>query len=576
MREMRAKMALVMLTTVLVLLVAGCGGGGQEAAVGPPAPGGGGSGSTMEIGPMLVQTARTGNFKAESLPTKGDCTFVALYGAQIDYLASTAMLDRVVFVKSGGVQLSSVDTAGVGTRGDKDECCSLQMGGYRNIYVCNLDGSGLVRLTNNSTYENTPRWSPDGTKIVFSRSTGPEQEIFMMNADGTGVTQLTFDGGWWPDWSPDGRQLTCTKWTGGGRNVVCTMNADGSNELEIPILAGGQDPTDTNHSTWSPDGTKLALAASYGGNYEVATYDLYSGNLERLTSADYFSLSPAWDHSGKTQRIAYMQWGWDAAQPPSLWVMSPDGTNQRKIFASGAGAGAYQETPRWSSDGSLIAFYGWDEASQDVWIGEVDAPYRLWQVTTGEGNNVDPDLGSPTVQTERVLIGPDGSDRGGNNPLWTYAPAAIVAFDAEGYRNMVRIGVADEHVGTMQIRPMANVGAQVSGIEVSATDIANVRQDVGWGKWPTVWRFLDTQPGMLLLLFNANTGKLVSVVATNDSVYATAAGGASPAYTATAAGDGVQLTGSFSGVFDAEGRNLAESGASSVTLGADGQVLQVN
>jgi hypothetical protein len=38
----------------------------------------------------------------------------------------------------------------------------------------------------------------------------------------------------------------------------------------------------------------------------------------------------------------------------------------------------------------------------------------------------------------------------------------------------------------------------------------------------------------------------------------------------------VQLTGSFSGVFDAEGRNLAESGASSVTLGADGQVLQVN
>ena len=197
-------------------------------------------------------------------------------------------------------------------------------------------------------------------------------------------------------------------------------------------------------------------------------------------------------------------------------------------------------------------------------------------MTTGEGNNADPDLGSPTVQTERVLIGPDGSDRGGKYPLWKWAPAAIVAFDAEGYRNLVRIGVADEHIGTLQIQPMSSVGNQVPAVEVSAADIANIRQDAGWGMPATVWKFHSIQPGALLLFFNGDTGKLVSVVATNDSVYATAAGGASPAYTATAAGDGVQLTGSFSGVFDAEGRNLAESGASSVTLGADGQVLQVN
>jgi dipeptidyl aminopeptidase/acylaminoacyl peptidase len=567
---MRAKMALVMLTTVLVLLVAGCGGGGQEAAVGPPVPGGGGgSGSTMEIGPMLVQTARTGNFKAESLPTKGDCTFVALYGAQIDYLASTAMLDRVVFVKGDYLQAVPC-SAGVDTWGATGERCRPQQnngnGPQANIYVCNLDGSGLMRLTDNASYEDSPRWSPDGTKIAFSRVTDYEENIFVMNADGTGDTQLTFDQGWWPDWSPDGRQLTFTIY-----GSIFTMNADGSNEFRIPIIGAWSEG-----STWSPDGTKLALATDlWDLPPAIATYDLYSGNLEQLTSTDYGSERPAWDHSGKTQRIAYGRRNWDVWEPTSLWVMSPDGTDQRKIFASGA----IQFAPRWSSDGSLIAFLARDGASYDVWdvwVGEIDAPYRLWRVTTGEGYNSEPDLGSPTVQTERVLIGPDGSDRGGKQPLWKWAPAAIVAFDAEGYRNLVRIGVADEHVGTMQIRPMADVGAQVSGIEVSATDIANVRQDAGWGKWPTVWRFLDTQPGMLLLLFNANTGKLVSVVATNDSVYATAADGASPAYTATAAGDGVQLTGSFSGVFDAEGRNLAESGASSVTLGADGQVLQVN
>ncbi|NLJ36233.1 MAG: hypothetical protein GX358_08395 [candidate division WS1 bacterium] len=565
---MRAGITLVMLTAVLVLLIAGCGGSGQEAAVKPPVPGGG-SGNAMEIGPMVVQTAKTGNFKAESLPTKGDCTFVALYGAQIDYLASTAMLDRVVFVKGDYLQ-AFPSSAGVDTWGATGERCRPQQnngnGPQANIYVCNLDGSGLVRLTNNAYWENTPRWSPDGTKIVFTRMLDDDEEIFVMNANGTGATQLTFEtDSYLPDWSPDGRQLTFTRY-----GSIFTMNADGSNEFELPI---GDELAWSAGSTWSPDGTKLALATDcWASSSSIATYDLYSGNLERLTSTDYASGRPAWDHSGKTQRIAYTQW--KIFQPPSLWVMSSDGTNQRKIFSSGS----CQSAPRWSSDGSLIAFYsseGWESGS-DVWIGEVDAPYRLWQVTKGADNNVEPDLGSPTVQTERVLIGPDGSDRGGKYPLWKWAPAAIVAFDAAGYRNVVRIGVADEHIGTLQIQPMSSVGNQVPAVEVSAADIANIRQDAGWGMPATVWKFHSIQPGALLLFLNSNTGKLVSVVATNDSVYATAAGGASPAYTATAAGDGVQLTGSFSGVFDAEGRNLAESGASSVTLGADGQVLQVN
>ena len=307
---MRAGITLVMLTAVLVLLIAGCGGSGQEAAVKPPVPGGG-SGNAMEIGPMVVQTAKTGNFKAESLPTKGDCTFVALYGAQIDYLASTAMLDRVVFVKGDYLQ-AFPSSAGVDTWGATGERCRPQQnngnGPQANIYVCNLDGSGLVRLTNNAYWENTPRWSPDGTKIVFTRMLDDDEEIFVMNANGTGATQLTFEtDSYLPDWSPDGRQLTFTRY-----GSIFTMNADGSNEFELPI---GDELAWSAGSTWSPDGTKLALATDcWASSSSIATYDLYSGNLERLTSTDYASGRPAWDHSGKTQRIAYTQW--KIFQPP--------------------------------------------------------------------------------------------------------------------------------------------------------------------------------------------------------------------------------------------------------------------
>jgi len=62
----------------------------------------------------------------------------------------------------------------------------------------NADGSAVTRLTNNSVPDGTPTWSPDGTKIVFNRLVAPpagNQQLFVMNADGSGQTQLTFPPG---------------------------------------------------------------------------------------------------------------------------------------------------------------------------------------------------------------------------------------------------------------------------------------------------------------------------------------------------------------------------------------------
>jgi Tol biopolymer transport system component len=72
------------------------------------------------------------------------------------------------------------------------------------IYVVNADGSGLTPLTNNSFADLAPAWSPDGTKIVFSSEADGDAEIFVMDADGGNPTQLThnttYDGN--PDWQP--------------------------------------------------------------------------------------------------------------------------------------------------------------------------------------------------------------------------------------------------------------------------------------------------------------------------------------------------------------------------------------
>jgi len=63
------------------------------------------------------------------------------------------------------------------------------------ICVMNADGTNFVQLTDNAVFDGTPTFSPDGEKIVFSRNPAPQQ-MWMMNADGTGETQLTFPPGW--------------------------------------------------------------------------------------------------------------------------------------------------------------------------------------------------------------------------------------------------------------------------------------------------------------------------------------------------------------------------------------------
>ena len=74
--------------------------------------------------------------------------------------------------------------ARVGTRG----------GNAFEICVMNADGTNFAQLTDNAVFEGTPTFSPNGQKIVFHRSPAPQQ-MWMMNADGTGQTQLTFPPG---------------------------------------------------------------------------------------------------------------------------------------------------------------------------------------------------------------------------------------------------------------------------------------------------------------------------------------------------------------------------------------------
>jgi TolB protein len=109
------------------------------------------------------------------------------------------------------------------------------------IYLIDADGNGKpTRLTNNAEEERAPSWSPDGKRVVFScRRGGPDFEICVMNADGTGQVQLTNNaiGDLTPSWSPDGKQIVFHRRVGNQFQLIL-INADGTGEKQLTFPPG--------------------------------------------------------------------------------------------------------------------------------------------------------------------------------------------------------------------------------------------------------------------------------------------------------------------------------------------------
>lgn len=228
--------------------------------------------------------------------------------------------------------------------------------GKKELYIMDIDGTDVIRITNHRTAIVSPVWNPDGTKLLFTSYLGRNPDTYLYD--------FSF-----------GKMFPVSRRDG--------LNISGD---------------------FSPDGESILLTLSYEANPEIYELDLNTKKLKRLTNSWGIDVSPSFSPDGK--RIAFVS---DRAGTPQIYVMNSDGTNVKRLTYEGK----YNASPRWSPDGKKIVFSGMSSYNINfkLFLMNTDGS-ELIQLTNGAGSDETP---SWSPDSRYILF---SSTRDGNSELY--------------------------------------------------------------------------------------------------------------------------------------------------------------
>ena len=155
------------------------------------------------------------------------------------------------------------------------------------IYVMNIDGSNRTRL-GYAIGDSDAEYSPDGSQIVFSSSRFGDNEIFVMDADGSNQVRLTNDPStdFMPSWKPGGAQIVFVSFRNGDKGIY-TMDSNGTNQNMIYMSPANEQPNDP---VYSPDGEQIIFSI----NNRLNIMDADGTNVTVLPGTGYNN-NPDWN-----------------------------------------------------------------------------------------------------------------------------------------------------------------------------------------------------------------------------------------------------------------------------------------
>ena len=235
------------------------------------------------------------------------------------------------------------------------------------------------QLTYSQKYDPSP--SPDGKRLVYIAVIDGREQLFIMNADGTGSRQITHDDADHEDpvWSPDGKKIAFV-FMKDGAEIISMMNIDGSSVERLS-------PANVKaiHPNWSPDGSKLAyctdddLAPPRKNDSDIMVIDMASREITTLITRGV-NTYPAYSPDGK--QIAFRRMLGEMNS--EVFVANADGSNARNL----TNHPAFDGWPAWSPDGRNIAFASNRNSSYQIFVMNADGSnVRLLANTDGRATS---------------------------------------------------------------------------------------------------------------------------------------------------------------------------------------------
>jgi alpha-tubulin suppressor-like RCC1 family protein len=264
----------------------------------------------------------------------------------------------------------------------------------QDIYLMDEAGTVTVQLIRRSLVDTAPRFSPDHSQIAFTsfkQGTASTSDIWLMNVDGTGLQLLTpnnRDDGY-ANWSPDGTKLVFASNRTQDNGVtqsdreIWVMNADGTGTPKELTRTASTVPDE--YPDWSPDGASIVFSSIRGGETDSEIYVMNASdgtNVVKLTSDQLGGATvPVWSE-GSQPRIAYT-----SREPGGvnvIHVMDPNGSNDVNVSQGSFSEFAWS----WSANGSQILFESTRARSPqyDVFRMNVDGSAKTRLTFSGSQN----------------------------------------------------------------------------------------------------------------------------------------------------------------------------------------------
>ncbi len=216
------------------------------------------------------------------------------------------------------------------------------------LCVSDADGKNVKQLTQKKGVGEF-RWSPDGRKILYTARGKAGGDLYVVDADGTSEKRLTEakaeEGVTGPAWSPDGKKIAFVRWRppgkGGALNEeICVMDADGTNVKQLT-----DDKAIDRYPSWSPDGTRIAFTSYHdSAEGDICAMDADGGKRANLTKGKGRNSQPLFSPDGAS--IAFLSGGREDAPAGGIYLMKADGSGVTLLVREASSILAWGKLPK--------------------------------------------------------------------------------------------------------------------------------------------------------------------------------------------------------------------------------------